>query len=830
MRLSSSALLAVVLGCFCQPVFAYEQPPEKYAQFFREFKPGFEKSKPEFGDRLFAAIKQSTSEQEVVSEMQLYTGMDDEEVTAFIDYFLKQYSLLKMKLKDRNQEALTDLSKGISQTILNKSYSSKFASEIFKSWRKFEQCPKQDLIDAIASKDYAYQLFITSEEIKWCPEVAETMLHTFGGTPDLWYRIMDTAPLDRAQTLLLKRQLFADREWFGDEKTSLYLAALYLDELYEQAYLTEFTRVLNGLEPWQRLTLIKGALIRCPMKYCGPNPYGWNNYHQFDVAIMVKQLLETEQAPKAKTITRTYDPHQMEYLHKEEKQEEIEQFDFGDVKFEQIIQGQSSLIIGSKDKTHRENVIYDLLSRYLSTNSDDFYDYFFGGSDKRGAMHGMFVFGPVVALLGAKLAKREGYPVIADDLLGGAEKALFEINDYRSDISKPWKAILDPYLADASFENGIKAERAAWFAKIKADLSSGSTEDGSWLVKLKTKLGWGTLDSEQINPFLSLRKVAFVEKPLPDASGNMEQPNSKVFSHLELPISPWSVVRVAESAGGLYVLYSNHDVDPVGELPGGGYWLIFSTDKGQTWSSPLYLGLQEHQPYEIVRDSGLPIRDGEFFNLEVRRAPLDPDSISFPPVGLRVQSDPSKLYLQFRWQDLVQDSDGDGLNDLLEEKLGLNPMVADSDGDGLSDRLDPLPGVKYEPETDDVTAVMQMAFEQIVNYEKDALPVNPGSTFPISLPTDAVEQGRFYTLFVTGDRKNYASLQLPMRVIVMSTAEVKAAGDKWGIFYPLEIKFYINKAKTKAYIDWSARWQGGSIRFEKSGSEWKSQKESSWIT
>lgn len=45
---------------------------------------------------------------------------------------------------------------------------------------------------------------------------------------------------------------------------------------------------------------------------------------------------------------------------------------------------------------------------------------------------------------------------------------------------------------------------------------------------------------------------------------------------------------------------------------------------------------------------------------------------------------------------VVEDSDGDGLSDLLEEQLGTNPLEADTDGDGLSDGdevsagLDPL--------------------------------------------------------------------------------------------------------------------------------------------
>ncbi|QSX37357.1 hypothetical protein [Shewanella sedimentimangrovi] len=118
--------------------------------------------------------------------------------------------------------------------------------------------------------------------------------------------------------------------------------------------------------------------------------------------------------------------------------------------------------------------------------------------------------------------------------------------------------------------------------------------------------------------------------------------------------------------------------------------------------------------------------------------------------------------------------------------------------------------------------LMQMALEQIVEREKEALPVNGETRLPLSPPPAAVAAERFQTLFLTGDSNNFASLKPPIRVIVMSEAEAKAAGDKWGDFYPLDIRLFINKAKTKAHIFWSKEWQlEESIEFEKNGADWK---------
>ncbi|QSX30177.1 hypothetical protein JYB88_00385 [Shewanella cyperi] len=336
------------------------------------------------------------------------------------------------------------------------------------------------------------------------------------------------------------------------------------------------------------------------------------------------------------------------------------------------------------------------------------------------------------------------------------------------------------------------------------------------IAKIKAKLGWAAKDEG--SPFYRPHTFAFVEKPLPDEYTNKAEPHAEAFRNLELPVPPWSVVRIAESNDDIYVIYINHDVDPVGQFPGGGYWLIYSTDKGHTWSSPNYLGLSEYQPYEIVRDSGLPIREGEYLNLEVNRA----SDFNSPSIALRGQAAANTLYLQFHWQDLVQDSDGDGLNDILEDKLGLNPLVADTDGDGLGDSLDPMPGVKFRPEADDVAKVMQMAMERIVEQKQEFLPINRNPHLPVSLSPTAAAVEHSQTLFVTGDSNNFVSLGLPMRVIVMSTAEAKAAGDKWGDFYPLDIRLFINKAKTKAHVLWATDFRGEEVlEFEKIGADWK---------
>src|SRR5436309_15066350 len=85
----------------------------------------------------------------------------------------------------------------------------------------------------------------------------------------------------------------------------------------------------------------------------------------------------------------------------------------------------------------------------------------------------------------------------------------------------------------------------------------------------------------------------------------------------------------------------------------------------------------------------MPLGSGDRITLEVAVQELDPASITYPPVALHSTRRGSDLYLEIPIAALTSDRDGDGLTDIVEEHLLLNPDKADSDGDGLDDSHDP---------------------------------------------------------------------------------------------------------------------------------------------
>ena len=66
---------------------------------------------------------------------------------------------------------------------------------------------------------------------------------------------------------------------------------------------------------------------------------------------------------------------------------------------------------------------------------------------------------------------------------------------------------------------------------------------------------------------------------------------------------------------------------------------------------------------------------------------------------------------------LSQDSDGDGLTDIMEKRLGTDPQNADSDGDGLSDSEDRNPLAPPRPPITDEEKIMVASFEALYAFE-----------------------------------------------------------------------------------------------------------------
>ncbi|HWD38329.1 MAG TPA: hypothetical protein VG944_05735 [Fimbriimonas sp.] len=111
---------------------------------------------------------------------------------------------------------------------------------------------------------------------------------------------------------------------------------------------------------------------------------------------------------------------------------------------------------------------------------------------------------------------------------------------------------------------------------------------------------------------------------------------------------------------------------------------------------------------------------------------------------------------------LSLDSDGDGLTDIEETRLGTDPHLADTDGDGTPDAVDPWPNVSRGPQSE-AEQVLAAAFEgrcalakgEAIQGEGPGLLFAPADMQPFEMPG---HKGPI--IWVTEDPKHRWSLPL----------------------------------------------------------------------
>ena len=264
----------------------------------------------------------------------------------------------------------------------------------------------------------------------------------------------------------------------------------------------------------------------------------------------------------------------------------------------------------------------------------------------------------------------------------------------------------------------------------------------------------------------------------------------------------------------LLVLTISRDLDPGGEAGSGGYWAHLSLDDGSTWKGPFYTGLAANFPYVIRPAAHQPPFDDNSVRLEVDVREIDGASLTFPPVSVRLRRNAEDVVITFPLAQLIADSDEDGLTDLYEEKLGLDPLARDTDGDGLMDAQDPLP---LTPKAD----TESLEDELVLLAMKDVFTANEKARAP-----------ELAVQFVHSDRMRFASAAPPVRTVLLSTPALALHRERYGkAFYPLQIGAFVwNEDKSKGYFHYSFGWRGGGFLLTRTGATWKVESLGNWIT
>jgi hypothetical protein len=267
-------------------------------------------------------------------------------------------------------------------------------------------------------------------------------------------------------------------------------------------------------------------------------------------------------------------------------------------------------------------------------------------------------------------------------------------------------------------------------------------------------------------------------------------------------------------------------LDPTGEATRGAYVAAFKR-AGQPWEGPFYLGVADRYPYVVDARDVLPVFDAQgALLLPVEVAELDPASITYPPLNRKSLRTAPNRVLAFDVEKLRKDTDGDGLTDLVEERVGTDASKPDTDGDGMSDLVDPVPLVADgEP----------LPFEELLlggwssrsRKGVHALETSPSQAAPLASPGFLEGNTRCVESEVPLFRRGSARF----RVVELTADQVSALRPRFGNFLCTRFSTPVrSKDGNRVLVDYSETWEGGSWLFTRTPEGWTVEVVGSWIT
>jgi hypothetical protein len=317
----------------------------------------------------------------------------------------------------------------------------------------------------------------------------------------------------------------------------------------------------------------------------------------------------------------------------------------------------------------------------------------------------------------------------------------------------------------------------------------------------------------------------YVERPLPGGIEPVEISRDDAWKKLrdlatQLHLPPNTTLIRSDARGAeIHAIVQPRLSYGGTDFGGNGNWWIHSSDTGRTWSEPLYLGLRGGR-YAIRGFSNLPLVENGRIQIEVEIWEKDPNVVLLGP-GTPRRKAADGVYLEAPLAAISQDSDGDGLTDLLEDALFLDPQRSDTDGDGFGDAEDLMPNVTFTRASSAESRALAAFVEHMVGWShRLILPLRRAPPPEEPLPDPSVLLRRMF-VFV-GNRSWFSGIEPTARLVVLTPEEWKSAGSRQEGVLPVFIhSFLLSKDRTRGVLRWSANSEWGTARLEVSANgEW----------
>ena len=319
----------------------------------------------------------------------------------------------------------------------------------------------------------------------------------------------------------------------------------------------------------------------------------------------------------------------------------------------------------------------------------------------------------------------------------------------------------------------------------------------------------------------------FVETAIPPAFRGPGLPQGWDSKWAPLP-KGFEPVRIGRDRNRIAVISVSQNYDPTGEISRGGYWVHLSGNRGQSWGKPLYTGLAEFYPYVVLPQAALPLFDGEALRVAVEVKELDPESITYPPVGLRIKRQAQNLYLTIPLATLTRDGDSDGFTDIAAKHLLLDspirgtPMLIRSNADGTCGGAE-----------SDVQRALADFLAKLFGSQTGAVvePVDRRPDAPLEGDTQSAPNSADRPIFIEGDPSDLACLRTGRPTIIYRPADVARMRQMVPDFHAVTLGAVVyNRAHDRGVFSFSTGWSGGTVRLRRTAAGWTLEPLSRWVT
>ncbi len=318
---------------------------------------------------------------------------------------------------------------------------------------------------------------------------------------------------------------------------------------------------------------------------------------------------------------------------------------------------------------------------------------------------------------------------------------------------------------------------------------------------------------EEFTPFESIYSFS----PLQDSISNIISPATSID---DIPrvngIFIGSIIKVDTTDSDGYILYKDAEYDET-RLFNIGYWIAIKNEQG--WNK-YYTGLSANTPLQLKWNSRLDlIKDKNTLQIEsclLRLLKPHGDMESGP--GPKYELIKDGLVTEFLLDSLVKDSDKDGLTDIVERKMMLNPKSTDTDQDGINDYLDLNP--RFKSKDSKRGEAYRILLQKII----DCFSYNPMDTINQNTVDNHFKKGMPTFLIVTDDDKLKSSNPESGRFIFLSSKEYENYKEYYTntlVRVSADPVFKVDKKKDTYIIEYSSGGAVYSYLLSKQKNEWE---------